>query len=866
VMRPMPGWWRVSRAQVGPHLLIALLVALAVAAGTSVPRLVARAADAEIAEALDAAGRRADVVVTFPWDDDPNRTPQLAPDSAGAIESMRMDVAADVPAALADVLGQPVTVMTSTPIKAGAVDARPVFTRLAYVAGDGAADVTWLEGNAPGPGPSAVDIAEGAVPTVEVGVSADVAQAWGVKPGDERLLGGSVEVRVSGVFTPVDADAAGWAQVPNLLSGSEIGGSEPRIDVAVLLSDDSLPYALYALGDGAFTHTFFLSPEPQAVTMATASTVAVETRGLSSGRQTFSFYGRAATVSTSLDRVVNEALSRADAARAQAMVMLAGVMAASVLAIVLAGETLARRRASLAQLMRRRGASRSRIAAVFGVEAAAVCLVAAGMGWLCALRIPGGTSWWVVLPIVAGVVAPASAVARVAHAASMRGASPLSTRRRRVAAGALAVLNLLLWAAALGTAHPPTAVVVLAPVAAAMLISAAVVRVVPALARAWRRIVQRRRGAAGLIASAHVLAPLAAVAAVVTGSALVAVVAVANESARTAGESASWEVVGADAVVTSPYGASLSDASEQLAAGASEHSAAAVKERVQVFDDGFDAYVTVVALDPESMVKVMERTGGDDGGALDVLSGSTVSQGALPVLATGVPDREGMTLRWEGRRVSIDVVGGVPALPVGATSQGPMIVVSRSALAEATEREVSSTHVWLNGDGAAEAAAALAATGAEVTVRSEWIAALTESPVAEQGARLTDVTVTATVIVTLVSVAMWCLAGSAARSRTLARMAVLGFASRHRRRTALASAVVPVTVAAVLGVAAGVVMASSLVTPLGLEALAGGARIVLVVPWWLWTLPLMCAAVAATASVRGASVGPFRLGSVLREG
>src|SRR5690606_41562574 len=69
----------------------------------SVPRLVARAADAEIAEALDAAGRRADVVVTFPWDDDPNRTPQLAPDSAGAIESMRMDVAADVPAALADV-------------------------------------------------------------------------------------------------------------------------------------------------------------------------------------------------------------------------------------------------------------------------------------------------------------------------------------------------------------------------------------------------------------------------------------------------------------------------------------------------------------------------------------------------------------------------------------------------------------------------------------------------------------------------------------------------------------------------------------------------------------------------------------------
>ena len=46
------------------------------------------------------AGRRADVVVTFPWDDDPNRAPQLAPDAAGAIESMRIDVEQDVPGAL----------------------------------------------------------------------------------------------------------------------------------------------------------------------------------------------------------------------------------------------------------------------------------------------------------------------------------------------------------------------------------------------------------------------------------------------------------------------------------------------------------------------------------------------------------------------------------------------------------------------------------------------------------------------------------------------------------------------------------------------------------------------------------------------
>lgn len=224
----------------------------------------------------------------------------------------------------------------------------------------------------------------------------------------------------------------------HLLEAHEIGGSEPRIDVALLLSDDSLPYALYALGDSSFTHALFLKPEPHAVTMATASTVAVEARGLSSGRHTFSFCGRAATVSSSLDRVVNDALGRA--------------------------------------------------------EAATVSIGAAALGWLVALPVPGGTSWWIVLPVAAGIFAPVSAVTRAAHAASPRGARPLGTRRRRVVVGALVLLNALVWATALGADHPPAAVVVLAPVAASLLISLALVRVVPVFARAWRRTQQRRRG------------------------------------------------------------------------------------------------------------------------------------------------------------------------------------------------------------------------------------------------------------------------------------------------------------------------------------------------------------------------------------
>ncbi len=866
MIKPIPGWQHVSRAQVGLHVLIALLVVLAVAAGTAVPLLVSQAADAEIARAVANAGRRADVAVTFPWYDDPNSARQLAPDSAGAIESMRSDVAADVPEALADVLGPPVTVMTSPPLKAGALDARPLMIRLAYVAGEGAADVTWLQGNAPGPGPSAADLAEGAAPIVEVGVSAAVADAWGVEPGDERTLGGATGVRVSGIFVPVDPRAGGWVQVPPLLAPRQIGGSEPRIDAAVLLGDDSLPYALYALGDSVFTHVFVLSPVPDRVSVDSATTVATEARGLSSGRHTFSFYGRTATVSTSLDRVVDDAIGRTDAARAQAMVMLAGVLAASILAISLSGEALARRRASLAQLMRRRGASRATIAVLFGGEAAIVSVGAGVLGWAVALNVPGRISWWVALPVLAAIVAPAAALTRAAHAATYRGATALDVRRRRVAAGGLVLANLLLWAVALGTSRPPADVVVLAPVAASVLIAAVAVRAVPWLSSTWRRVIRRRRGAAGLIASAHVLAPLAAVAAVVTGSALVAVVVVADASARAAGERASWEVVGADAVAQSTYGAPLPDGSEQIAAGASEYAVATVEERVQIFADAFDAYVTVVAVDPAAMARVLEHVRNDEVREFDVLVGDEKGPQAIPVLASGVPDRAGLILRWEGRRVAVDVVGGVPDLPKGVTAGGPVVVVSRVALEGASGLEVNPTHVWLNGDGSTEAAAGLTAAGANVTVRSAWVAALTESPVAQRGEALTLMTVGATALVTIASVIMWCLAGSAARSRTFARMAVLGFPSGYRRRTGVASAVAPVAIAALAGIASGVVMSSTLAAPLGLDALAGGAHIDLVVPWWLWVFPLVCAGVAAVTSLRGASVGPFRLGSVLREG
>ena len=855
---------------------VALVVAVGSGAGVVIPHQVDDAARREIASALTDAGRRADLVVTFPFDDDSTHARELAPDIAGATADVRQRVAQQVPDDLAAVLGAPQTVVMSRPLSAGLVDNAPLLVQLAFVEGDSALEVTWVAGAEPGAGPSGDELGDGAAPVTEIALSVPVARVWGVQVGDERVLDEGVRVRVSGIFAPVDAQAPAWQQVPKVLQPQRVGGSAARTEVTALLSAQSLPYALYALGSNALSRSFVFAPQPQAVSVAGASHVAAAVRGLSSGRDAFSVFGQVPRVTTTMDRVVDAALERTRAAQSQAMVMLAGVQACAVGALVLAAQALARRRYQVVGLAMRRGASRWRLARLVAVESVSVAVVGGGIGVGVGVMVTGslslGTSpWWLIAVVVASGAAPA--VAARSHGGfggtGFGGTLPggkLAQRRRLVAVTALALVTAMLWAVLVGSAHVAPGIAALAPVCLAAVVAGGVAAVLPWTMRRWRRAQQRRRGAAGLVAAAHATAPLTALVAVVVGSALLTAVASGQYSARSGGVEASWQVVGADAVASGRAGEALPAGSEEVAAGAQVWTALTVQQGVQAVGAGLDRQVTVIAVDPDTMPAVMGYHGGDGGRGFDALARRTPPGGALAVLAPGFGDVGALTVRFDGVVVPIEVAGPVPALPPGIDAPGDVVVISRAALSTATGHSIAATHVWLDGPTAAQIAHHLEANGAEVTIRAEWLDALTESAVAAQGAQLTVLAIVMMAGMMTACVVMWCRTAAAARTRALARLAVLGFATRSRRLVAVGATTVPVVAAVAVGVGVGVAMTGALMGPLGLEALAGGGDVTLRVPVWVAALPLGAGLVAALASLGSARVGPYRLGQVLRQG
>lgn len=864
---------RLTRAQGTLLVLNAMLVTAAVCAAVVVPRLVTSAADAELEQALTEAGTRADVVLSLPFPGDDGRARELAPDTAGATADLRERLSEDVPAELREVLGKPTTVATSLLMKAGSAGDRPLRLRFAYVADESTPSVTWIAGSAPAETATAAQIAGGEPVVVEVAVSEAVASAWDVTPGDERTLatsqGEPVMVSVSGVFAPANPADPAWSRVPELLTVHMVGGAEARAEAAVLLSDASLPYAVLALAPSGMARTFVMSPRADAVPMEEAPEVAELVRGLSSGKQVFSVYGQAPRVTTSFDRVIDAAVERARAAHAQATVMMAGLLATAVLTLALSSGALARRRSRVIDLATRRGASRSRVVLAVSVEAVLVTSVGAGVGLAAASLVPGAVEWWwVAVPVVAGVALPPAAIwSHAGGTVASREAIASARRRRVVAMGVLVTVTVLAWVA-LVRREPggADAAVALAPVALASVAAMVTARALPGVWRMWRRIAARRRRAPGLVAASLTTAPAAALAATIVGVALMTAVSVAQASARQGGEHASWDVVGADAVVSGTLGSDLPEGSEELADAAQVSAAGAVREGVQVVAQGVDETVTVLAVDPVQFAAALDYASLNvaDMGAL---SADAPTEAAVPVVVRGLGFEGPVTMRWDGRQVPIEAVGRAPALPGRWGDQRAVIVIPRNELAEAIGDSVEPTIMWLDGAGAEQAARAIENSSVDVVIRTEWVEALTASPVAQRGAHLTSWSVLALAAVTLVAAVMWSLADAASRSRALARLAVLGFAARDRRRIALWGTAWPVVVACIVGTACGIGMAAALLRPLGLEVLAGGSEVIAtVVPWWIAVAPLAVVGVAVAIGMRASRVPPARLGGVLREG
>ena len=277
---PAPHWPSVrgrARADIGPLLLSAVVVALVAALAGSVPALLRAAADDAVRDAVLHAHGYADVTATTPWEGDYTATGRIrSPHLAEELEAFRLR-ALDQLGPLRAVLGPPVATAISPTLSVAAEGPRRSF-RLAYLSDGDGPRVTWIAGTEPGPAfpdkAEDVEVRNDTPWPVRIGLSEKVAAILGVRPGDRIPLIDdhytAKAVEVSGIFRAVDPGSPGWQSAPWLLAPVTSADGLGPMRLGGLLSPASLPDARLAFGPDELARGVWFTPKPEALTWKSA--------------------------------------------------------------------------------------------------------------------------------------------------------------------------------------------------------------------------------------------------------------------------------------------------------------------------------------------------------------------------------------------------------------------------------------------------------------------------------------------------------------------------------------------------------------------------------------------------------------------
>ncbi|MED7930588.1 FtsX-like permease family protein [Nonomuraea sp. LP-02] len=410
---PAPHWPSVAgraRADAGPLLLAAAVVAVVTLLAGAVPPLLSATADAAVRDAVRRDGGDLQVHSRMEGDDGPGgsrvRHPRLAED----VDDFRTRATDELGPGLRAVLRPPVATVTSPTLKITDGSVLRTF-QLAYVARDGGPEVTWIAGGPPRPTASeTAAVPYGAPPwPVQVGLSEADAAALQLRPGARIPLaddqGNVKKVQVSGVFRPRDSSDPAWRLLPSLLSPVAGADGTGSTRLAGLLSRESLPDARLAFGPDELRRTVWFTPDParlawDVVPPVAAKVVALKASSGSSGARDGSLKWE-----TRLDGVLRKVSSQVEAAFAQASVLLVTLLAVAVLVLLLAADLLVRRRAPALAAARQRGMSLPVIGGELLLESAVLALLAAAAGLGLARAVAPGVSWEWTLPVVVTAVA-----------------------------------------------------------------------------------------------------------------------------------------------------------------------------------------------------------------------------------------------------------------------------------------------------------------------------------------------------------------------------------------------------------------------------------------------------------------------------
>jgi len=717
---------------------------------------------------------------------------------------------------------------------------------------------------------------------VQAAVTSATAARFGLRVGS-RLNAGPVQLVVTAIIQPVNPASDFWRQEPETARPAlqpAASPQRPNWNAAAFIGPGALPLIESAFGTGEMLVTWVYTAALSQLTAGQAGGAEASVADLvSSGVTTVIPGGTGTPVTVAVDSQVPSTLSlflTAEDAAAPVLELLYVSLAVLGAVVVLLGARLvAQRRAAEFTLMRARGAALHQLGWLAFRAAAVIAAVAGAAAAALAIGLTPGdddaVGWWLAGVTVAVTLAGPVLISVVPQ----RVAAPAAGRTRRRAAGRTPAARRIVIEAALVAAAIGGLVVLrnegltsassglyqsAAPVLIAIPVAVVMLRCYPPLVRLLARLSGLSRGVVAFVGLAR--ATRTPPGTVLPSFALVLVLAMVafpdmiSTSVTRSQVAASWQQVGADAIIQAPPHAVLPPALRSRIASMPGVVSAVGME----VDDAFSqtGYQTpLVFVDPARYAAVVDQAPGtrfpvaalSPGGAAQAVGTvpALASDAAAQLVGTAPTTLDvgtgTVTIRLVGR---IGRVPGVPGddvvvLPAQASGPGPfapnIMLVAGAGV-----------------DGARlSAAVSRALPAATVTLRAAALAALTTAPVL-RGAQtaLTQGLATAVGFGALVLLLSLLLTAQT-REITLAAMATMGLRRWQAQLLLTAETLPPVVAAAIGGVACAWLLVPLVGPSLNLAAYAGTGSAIVVTPA---VFPLAAAAaglVLAALLVLGAS-------------
>ncbi len=723
---------------------------------------------------------------------------------------------------------------------------------------------------------------------LQAAVTTTTAARFGLRLGTQ-LNAGPMQLVVTGIIRPANPASAFWTEDPITTRPSLTPGSSsqrPYWIGAVFIGPGALPLIESRLGTDEMLVTWGYPATLGRLTAGQAGGLAASLGSLVSSGATLIVPGIVGlptapeivgqpvsgsvspftvSVTSQIPSILSPFLAGESAAAPVLELLYVSLAVMGAVVVLLGARLVAQRRAAEFTLMRARGAALYQLGWL--VLRASVLIAAVAGAAAAALAVgltPGdgdAVGWWLAgLTIVVALAGPV-----LISVIPQRVAAPATGRPRRQAGGRKPaarriVIETALVAAAIG------GLVVLrdqglssgnsglytsaAPVLVAIPVAVVVLRCYPLLARELARIAGRSRGVVAFVGLAR--ATRTPPGTVLPAFALVLVLAMVafpdmiSTSVTRSQVAASWQQVGADAIIAAPDGQVISPALQgRISSVPGVVSTATAVTDEATLPTGFE--LSVVFVDPSRYAAVVDLAPGSRF-PLAALSGAALSgtggrgqTATIPVVATAAAAQQIGTaptdLSVGNGPIAIRLAGQIGSVP--GVADTTVVVVPLQALGP---QPPGPDLMLVAGSGldAARLSAAVhsALPGASVTLRATALAALTTAPVPQAAQTALTQGMAAAAGFGALVLLLSLLLTAQTRDLTLARLATMGLRRWQAQLLLAAETLPPVVAAAIGGVVCAWLLAPLIGPSLNLAAFSGIGSAIVVTP----VLPLVAAA------------------------